>query len=146
MTSFTNRIKSWFSDENKNRRRSPRCRRPLVVAHFWTGGAPQPIIIRDISTTGFFLLTEERWYVGTIVRMTLQRLDCDAEDPDQHLTVQSRVVRIDTEGVAFEFALAMHWDGRSRQRRRELVTEQERMESFLSKVSEDESPILAYFE
>ena len=35
---------------------------PGLIAHFWTGGSPQAHDILNISSTGLYVRTEERWY------------------------------------------------------------------------------------
>jgi putative Tad-like protein involved in Flp pilus assembly len=61
--------------------------------------------IQNISSTGFYLSTNERWQLGTIVTMTLQRTDIeDAKNhPGGYITVPSKVIRLGTDGVGFEF-------------------------------------------
>jgi hypothetical protein len=61
--------------------------------------------VQNISSTGFYLLTKERWHPGTIVTMTLQRT-CDAHvnpSAEHYIAVQSKVVRFDEDGVGFAF-------------------------------------------
>jgi hypothetical protein len=77
-----------------------------VTAYYWTGASPAAHHIRDISSTGLYLVTEERWYPGTLVLMTLQRTDCDEQDPDRSIHVHSRAVRWGNDGVGLEFVLA----------------------------------------
>ncbi|HEY6764483.1 MAG TPA: hypothetical protein VI386_06905, partial [Candidatus Sulfotelmatobacter sp.] len=48
---------------------------PLLVAYYWDGAAPTSHKIQNISSTGFYLTTKERWLPGTMVTMTLQRTD-----------------------------------------------------------------------
>ena len=102
MSSVTNWLKKLTSyDHRKSSRRDS----PQLVAHYWNGSAPIAHKIRDISASGFYLLTEERWHPGTVVTMTLQRTDIpDANvNPEGYITVQSKVVRMGADGVAFEF-------------------------------------------
>ena len=77
----------------------------MLVAYYWDGATPMAHEIRNISSTGFFLLTKERWHLGTIVTMTLQRTDTAPEDSgtQHHIAVLSKVVRMDEDGVAFAF-------------------------------------------
>ncbi len=102
MSSVTNWLKKLKTyDHRKFSRRDS----PQLVAHYWNGAAPIAHKIRNISATGFYLLTEERWRPGTVVTMTLQRTDIpDANiNPEGYITVLSKVIRIGTDGVAFEF-------------------------------------------
>lgn len=61
--------------------------------------------IRDISSTGLFLVTEERWYPGTVVMMTLQKKGVPVDSPDRSIAVQSRAVRWGEDGVGLQFVL-----------------------------------------
>ncbi len=77
----------------------------MLVAYYWDGAAPMAHEVRDISSTGFYLLTQERWHLGTIVTMTLQRTDNSNFDSgtQHHIAVMSKVVRLDEDGVGFAF-------------------------------------------
>ena len=102
MNARKNWFTRWFYQDS---RRAGRQLDPGVVAYCWTGARPAAISIRDISTTGLYLLTEERWYVGTVIRLTVQRTDCSAESPERSIVIRSRVVRSDEKGVGLEFIL-----------------------------------------
>jgi hypothetical protein len=90
----------------RDRRRSGRLKKPGLVAYYFTGGPPRAHGLGDISVTGFYMHTEERWMPGTIIRMTLQLIDTKGEDPTDTITVHSRVVRWGPDGEGFEFVLA----------------------------------------
>jgi hypothetical protein len=85
-------------------RRAVRLPMPGLVAYFFTGGSPRPHPIKDISVTGFYMCTNERWLPGTIIRITLQMIDPHGEGRDA-ITVHSRVVRWGPDGGGFEFVL-----------------------------------------
>jgi hypothetical protein len=76
---------------------------PGLAAYFWTGSAPRPHGVRDISETGIYVFTDERWYLGTVIRMTLT----DREEPtvEHAITVHARVVRWGNDGVGLQFVL-----------------------------------------
>src|SRR5579872_1790970 len=93
------------SDAPVDRRRADRQSLPGLVAYFFTGGSPEPQRIANISVTGFYLQTDERWMPGTVVRMTLQRLGTKGDDPADTITVNSRIVRWGADGEGFEFIL-----------------------------------------
>jgi hypothetical protein len=94
--------KSWFkrfwssSERRKGRRKSPL---PLVAYFYWNGGVPEPRQVRDVSSTGMYLLTQQRWYPKTLITMTLMRTDKQPDDPDRYLTINVKVVREDAAGV-----------------------------------------------
>jgi hypothetical protein len=86
--------------------RIPRAERHpcLLSATYWNGGASKAVGVRNISVTGAYLHSPERWYAGTILSVTPQ---CRAgTGPGEFITVPSRVVRQgeDGMGVAFMFA------------------------------------------
>jgi len=84
-------------------RSSPRVTIAGLIAYFFTGGTPVPHEVRDISTTGLYIVTGERWYLGTVIRLTLT----DRHNPttDRSITVNARVARCGLDGVGFEFLL-----------------------------------------
>jgi Flp pilus assembly protein TadG len=94
----------WFKGSlPRQRRKVERQDTSEVVAHYWDGGAPAAHTIRDLSASGLFVVTEQRWYPGTMVMMTLQRKDSFDGEADRSITVQSKVVRSGTDGVALIF-------------------------------------------
>jgi hypothetical protein len=72
-----------------------------LAAYFWTGGAPVQHAIQDISPTGLYVVTDERWYPGTVVRMTLT----DAKEPtaERSITVNATSMRWGNDGVGLRF-------------------------------------------
>ncbi len=86
-------------------RRAPRLATPGLVGYFYTGGRSKPAEIRDLSVMGFFMKTEERWLPGTVIRITLQTMVGDEENPGESITVHSRVVQWGPQGGGFEFVL-----------------------------------------
>jgi hypothetical protein len=83
--------------------RSQRFALPGLVAYHWSGGHPQALEVGDISRSGIFLLTEERWYPGTVLRVTLQREGSLVEHGAESLATLARVVRWNPEGVGLAF-------------------------------------------
>ncbi|HWE86683.1 MAG TPA: PilZ domain-containing protein [Terracidiphilus sp.] len=66
--------------------------------------SPGVHVIRDISATGLYLVTRERWPVGSEVKMSLQRTGPAQHGAHQAITVQMRVTRWGADGVGLEFA------------------------------------------
>ncbi len=85
------------------RRRAGRKYAPSLVAYYWDGSNPISHRVQNISESGFFLDTKERWYPGTLVMMTLQRTDGGKLGESISVAVQSRVVRAGENGVGFAF-------------------------------------------
>lgn len=86
-------------------RAAPRLPDPGLVAYFFTGGSPRPHPVKNISVSGFYMYTDERWLPGTIIRVTLQIVGSSGDDPRDTITVHSRVVRWGVDGGGFEFVL-----------------------------------------
>ena len=84
-------------------RRTSRESLSWLAVYFFTGGTPVAHAVRDVSLTGLYVLTEERWYLGTLIRMTLT----DRRDPsaDRSITLNAKVVRWGADGVGLEFVL-----------------------------------------
>jgi hypothetical protein len=89
----------------RDRRRADRQSLPGLIAYYFTGGSPEPHKISNISVTGFYLHTDERWMPGTVVRMTLQRVGSKGDDPSDTITVNSKIIRWGADGEGFEFIL-----------------------------------------
>ena len=99
-------IKSWLKNLlSSDRRRAKRLPLPGLVAYYWTGSTPRAYQVADVSLSGLYLLTEERWYPGTLVMMTLQRTDAEGRNLDDAIAVQTRVVRWGTDGLGLSFVL-----------------------------------------
>jgi len=94
-------LERFLSTEPDDKRTTLRESIPGLTAFFFTGGAPAPHGIRDISETGMFVLTEERWYPGTVIRITLT----DQREPtaERSFTVNAIVMRWGNDGVGLHF-------------------------------------------
>jgi hypothetical protein len=95
-------LERWWSPDP---RKAPRDQAPGLAAYYWTGGAPEPHQIKDISSTGLYVVTEERWYPGTLVLMTLQVTAEGEEVGERTISVHSRAVRWGKDGVGLQFVL-----------------------------------------
>jgi hypothetical protein len=93
----------WLFPEPQDPRSAPREVVPGLAAYYWTGGAPIQHEVRDVSESGMYVATHERWYPGTVVRMTL----IDSADPgkERSITVNTRVVRHGKDGVGLQLLL-----------------------------------------
>jgi hypothetical protein len=88
----------------QDRRRSVRTPCPLPISYFSAGGALAAHVIRDISETGLYLITRERWPIGAEVRMNLQRSDASHGSNHAPVTLRLRVARWGADGVGLEFS------------------------------------------
>jgi uncharacterized protein len=131
-------LKMWLSNWlSSDRRRAQRQPLPGLVAYYWTGSAPRAYQIADISASGFYLLTEERWFPGTMVLMTLQRTDSLGRNLDDSIAVQSRVVRWGSDGLGLAFVLSTSGDSSIR----ENGVDKKTFERFLGRLK-DNSAVL----
>ncbi len=92
----------WLSPDP---RKAPRGPAPGLAAYYWTGAPPEAHRIRDVSSSGLFLVTDERWYLGTRILITLQRMGCGEGVAQRFIAVQSRAVRWGQDGVGLQLEL-----------------------------------------
>jgi hypothetical protein len=111
------------------RRRAERRNSPSLAAYHWKGPIPRQNTVRDISATGAFLLTQERWEPGEIIALTLQR--SGPPERDNSFSVQARAVRWDEQGVAISFVLPTGADLRLWQSPLKSAAEQNEPEDIL---------------
>jgi len=85
-------------------RKAPRESLPGLTAYFFTGGTPVGHGVKDISLSGMYVFTQERWYPGTMIRMTLT----DRHEPtvERSITLNAAVMRWGNDGVGLRFVLA----------------------------------------
>jgi len=95
-------LERWLSPDP---RKAPREQFEGLTAFYWTGASPQAHAIRDISATGVYIITEERWYPGTLVLMTLTTNGGDERADERSIVIQSRAVRWGNDGVGLKFVL-----------------------------------------
>jgi len=87
-----------------DRRAARRKRWPRLVAYDSMGGTLEVHGVKDLSSTGLYLITAERWPLGAPVTMTLQRTDgIDDNMHNNTITVQLRVIRWGHDGVGLAF-------------------------------------------
>jgi len=102
-------LERWWSPDP---RKAPRGKADGLAAYYWTGSIPEPHTIKDISSTGLYLITEERWYPGTLVLMTLTITEQGEECMERSIAVHSRAVRWGSDGVGLQFILTNPEDKR----------------------------------
>jgi hypothetical protein len=101
-------LQRWWSPDPRKAPKAPRAERvpaPGLAAYYWNGSSPAARGIRDISSSGLYVVTEERWYPGTLVLITLQRSDLGDQVAERTISVQSRAVRWGPDGVGLQFVL-----------------------------------------
>jgi hypothetical protein len=86
---------------------TPRAERripPGFAARKGSDRASRPAHIHDISSSGIFLLTEERWPLGELTPCTIQ-IEGAPPGNDAEFSLQVRVVRHDKDGIGLAFVL-----------------------------------------
>ena len=105
-------LSRWIdSGETNMKQRAPRFTEPSFVVYYWDGSAPEGRQIRDISSSGAYIVTTERWYVGTIVRLILQGYKTVPQPdgsivPSRSISIPARVARHGSDGLGVEFIFA----------------------------------------
>jgi uncharacterized membrane protein (UPF0127 family) len=127
------RFLRWLSTDRRGSKRHPL---PGLVAYYWTGGAPQAFHISDISTNGLYLLSDERWFPGTMILMTLQRTNTDGDDPDDFISVLTKVIRWGTDGVGLTFVPSNTVDLNSGETLPETGVGRKALHRFIQRVQE----------
>ena len=124
--------KSWLQTLFfRDRRKSTRQDSPRLVAYYWNGAAPVAHTILNASSTGFYVLTGERWYPNTMITMTLQRTDSPCDSADQSISIQTKVVRAGTDGVGFTFVLPGRQRSRQAQSQTRQTSDRKSLDKFL---------------
>jgi hypothetical protein len=109
MTALSKWIKaSSYSGPPRPERRTA----PGLAAYHWAGSGPRQFDIRDISSTGVYLLTRDRWVPGEVVSLTLQRHGPPEKVSERRFSVQARAVRWGDDGIGFSFVLPTGMDVR----------------------------------
>jgi Flp pilus assembly protein TadG len=103
------KMKHWLLQDDNEPPRAPRFTGPELVVHYWDGSSPEGRNIRDISQSGAYIYTPERWYLGTLIRIVLQGYPTVARAdgttvPASSICILARVVRHGSDGVGVEFA------------------------------------------
>jgi hypothetical protein len=104
--SFTSKFLSFFDNEERRvseRRSNTRIPDPPLRAYLGVFGSTEPIPIGNISSTGFYLRTQDRWLPGTNMPLRLERTDKPGYAALHCVAVPTRVVRSDRYGVGFSF-------------------------------------------
>lgn len=81
-----------------------------AVVYYWDGSVPHPHPIRDISQSGVFVYTSERWYIGTMLHLTIdvvteRTVDGSQSEVTESMKVWSKVIWHGEDGVGFQFII-----------------------------------------
>jgi hypothetical protein len=115
----------------QERRRAERRVSPDLAAYHWTGARPKQESVKDISSSGVYLMTDERWEPGAVVSLTLQRRGPLEGNFERRVAVQAKAVRREDDGVALSFVLPEGMDLRLWQSPLKSAAEQTEPEDVL---------------
>ncbi len=124
-----------------DRRRGERLPLPGLVAYYWTGGAPTSYRLGNVSNSGLYLLTEERWLPGTRIVMTLQKENRDEANSEEISRVESKVIRWGEDGVGCEFVESGFADMNTGEIVEDRKFDREAFEQFLCRVGNQHSGV-----
>ena len=120
--------------ERGERRLSERRSVDQFAAYRWNGSDLKQEAVKDISSTGLYILTEERWLPGTPVFLTLQKEGPLELNPERRIEIQAKVARCGEDGVGLAFVLQDDPDSRQWENLRESLIEQAKPKDLLSLV------------
>ncbi|HUX45908.1 MAG TPA: PilZ domain-containing protein [Terracidiphilus sp.] len=106
--SFVSRFFKWVEQDPRRmaeRRGQHRVADPPLRAYLGVFGSTEPFPVGNISATGFFLVTPDRWLPGTNMPLRLERTDKPGFAALHCVSVSTRVVRSTSAGVGFAFVL-----------------------------------------
>jgi hypothetical protein len=89
--------------EGAERRAAGRQSVDRLAAYRWNGYTLKRESVRNISSTGLYILTEERWPPGTLLALTLQREGPLEMSSESRVEVQAKVIRSGEDGVGLTF-------------------------------------------
>jgi len=92
----------WFKQTPQGVERAERFPGSRFSAYYWSGGPATAYSLKDVSSTGAYLCTAERWCVGTIIALTLQRKSAGTEAAES-IAGPCRVVRHGPDGLGVTF-------------------------------------------
>ena len=133
------RLARWlFPTPSSDRRNAPRTSVDNLTASFWTGGVPTVDTVRDISSSGLFVITSERWYPGTVIRMTLTKTNAVEGDFETKICVCAEAIRWGNDGVGLRFAVNSHQKKDRGQRQPLEGADRGQLDQFLKSLLHDD--------
>lgn len=99
------RLSKWIKPSYAKNGRPKRRPAPGLGAYKTNDWNPVPVPIKDISSTGVYLETPERWLPGDMVSLTLQKIGPVELSPEHRFEVKARIVRWGDDGIGLAFVL-----------------------------------------
>jgi hypothetical protein len=131
-----NWLQRFLSPDPPEPRKALRAALPGLIAYFWTGGSPQPHAIRNISTTGLYVVTEERWYPGTLIQMTLKKSGSPGSGAESSISLLARANRWGNDGVGLGFVLRDPRSPRDGDAAHAEGADREELDRFLARIGQ----------
>lgn len=107
-------LRSWFEKTfSQAESPQPRAERREVAgleAIHWTGSSPGLDIVRNISSSGMYLVTRERWPEGEVNPIRLVYPELTDDTAENQVTIETRTVRWGTDGMGLSFILPESMD------------------------------------
>jgi hypothetical protein len=109
-------LRNWFEKSFPNeeaKQAPPRAERRSVdglEAIHWTGSSPGLDIVKNISASGMYLVTRERWPEGEIHPIRLVYPELTDDSPENHVTINAKTVRWGEDGMGLSFILPEFMD------------------------------------
>lgn len=133
------RLLRWLGTD---RRKGARYVFSNLVAYTWNGEVPEPLPIGDISESGLYLVTQERWFLGTRMLMTLQKANADNAAQHESIAVQTKVVRWGADGEGLSFILSDSPEHLGDENWPEAVANKRKLKKFLHHMKSEEGSSL----
>lgn len=136
MTAGNRWLETFFEADSKRTERRSAERRPVdnFSAFRWNGSRLTQEPVKDISSTGLYILTPERWRPDTLLTLTLQRPGPLEMNPERRIEVLAKVVWCGEDGVGLEFVLKDDPESRQWVSLRESLIDHVKPEDMLSLV------------
>jgi hypothetical protein len=130
-----NWLERWWSPDPRKSARQPGSG---LAAYYWDGGPPKAHGIRDISKSGIYVVTEDRWSPGTLVLMSVRRTDGGETIKERSISVQTRAVRWGNDGVGLQFILPKNGKVINSEGQPALVATAREVDEFLRQLAQRE--------
>jgi hypothetical protein len=95
---------------SNDRRRSIRLPSSELMAYYPEKGTERGHVVGNISSSGVYLVTDERWPPGTLIPLTLQRKGPLEENAGQKIRVQAGPARWGKDGIGLYFVFPTGMD------------------------------------
>ncbi len=103
---LTTRLLRWLNLADAPERRTyTRLVSPGLVAYDANQSGAQPLEVGDVSPTGIYLRTRERWRPGDLISLTLAKKSASEKEYHSRVAVQAGAVRCGEDGVGLSFVL-----------------------------------------